>query len=127
MNAMKFCKSELNSLGPCALFSRWILTNSAREMYWMYARLSSLGAMASDGEGFGHHWKRIIEGRQRGDYPLSPQCVRLGLVAIVAPPRQESHQAVLSEFDPQYLTFWLGKTSQFSQVGVLRVNPLNTL
>jgi len=32
--------------------------------------------MASDDEGFGHHWKRIIEGRQRGDYPLSPQCVR---------------------------------------------------
>ena len=32
--------------------------------------------MASDDEGFGHHWKRIIEGRQRGDYPLSGQCVR---------------------------------------------------
>jgi type IV secretion system protein VirD4 len=32
--------------------------------------------MASDDEGFGHHWKRIIEGRQRGEYPLSPQCVR---------------------------------------------------
>jgi type IV secretion system protein VirD4 len=32
--------------------------------------------MASDAEGFGHHWKRIIEGRQSGDYPLSPECVR---------------------------------------------------
>jgi type IV secretion system protein VirD4 len=32
--------------------------------------------MASDAEGFGHHWKRIIEGRQHGDYPLSPECVR---------------------------------------------------
>ena len=32
--------------------------------------------MASDDEGFGHHWKRIIEGRQRGDYPLSGECVR---------------------------------------------------
>jgi type IV secretion system protein VirD4 len=33
--------------------------------------------MASDAEGFGHHWKRIIEGRQRGEHPLSPQCVQM--------------------------------------------------
>lgn len=32
--------------------------------------------MASDDEGFGHHWKRIIEGRSSGKFPLSPQCVR---------------------------------------------------
>jgi type IV secretion system protein VirD4 len=32
--------------------------------------------MASDTEGFGHHWRRIIEGRQKGQYPLSSQCVR---------------------------------------------------
>lgn len=32
--------------------------------------------MASDAEGFQHHWKRIVEGRNRGPYPLSPQCVR---------------------------------------------------
>ena len=32
--------------------------------------------MASDSEGFSHHWKRIIEGRQAGRFPLSPQCVR---------------------------------------------------
>jgi type IV secretion system protein VirD4 len=32
--------------------------------------------MASDTEGFGHHWRRIIEGRQKGRYPLSSQCVR---------------------------------------------------
>ena len=32
--------------------------------------------MASDNEGFGHHWKRIIEGRSSGRYPLSPECVR---------------------------------------------------
>lgn len=32
--------------------------------------------MASDDEGFGHHWKRIIEGRSAGKFPLSPQCVR---------------------------------------------------
>jgi len=32
--------------------------------------------MASDSEGFQHHWKRIVEGRNRGPYPLSPQCVR---------------------------------------------------
>lgn len=32
--------------------------------------------MASDDEGFGHHWKRIIEGRNSGRYPLSGECVR---------------------------------------------------
>lgn len=32
--------------------------------------------MASDDEGFGHHWKRVIEGRNSGERPLSPQCVR---------------------------------------------------
>lgn len=32
--------------------------------------------MASDDEGFGHHWKRIVEGRSRGPNPLSSQCVR---------------------------------------------------
>lgn len=32
--------------------------------------------MASDSEGFSHHWKRIIEGRQVGRFPLSGQCVR---------------------------------------------------
>jgi type IV secretion system protein VirD4 len=32
--------------------------------------------MASDTEGFGHHWRRVIEGRQTGRYPLSSPCVR---------------------------------------------------
>lgn len=32
--------------------------------------------MASDDEGFGHHWKRVIEGRNSGARPLSPSCVR---------------------------------------------------
>ena len=32
--------------------------------------------MASDNEGFGEHWKRVIEGRNSGRHPLSPQCVR---------------------------------------------------
>ena len=32
--------------------------------------------MASDDEGFGRHWKRIIEGRNSGRFPLSEQCVR---------------------------------------------------
>jgi type IV secretion system protein VirD4 len=32
--------------------------------------------MASDDEGFGHHWKRIVEGRGKGAHPLSAQCVR---------------------------------------------------
>ncbi len=32
--------------------------------------------MASDDEGFGQHWKRIVEGRQHNDRPLSSQCVR---------------------------------------------------
>jgi type IV secretion system protein VirD4 len=31
--------------------------------------------MASDDEGFGAHWKRIIEGRKSGRYALSSQCV----------------------------------------------------
>ena len=32
--------------------------------------------MASDDEGFGAHWKRIVEGRQKGNTPLSDECVR---------------------------------------------------
>ncbi len=32
--------------------------------------------MASDDEGFGQHWKRVIEGRNRGRFPLSGECVR---------------------------------------------------
>ena len=32
--------------------------------------------MASDDEGFGTHWKRIVQGRQSGKYPLSAECVR---------------------------------------------------
>jgi type IV secretion system protein VirD4 len=32
--------------------------------------------MASDNEGFGEHWKRVIEGRKSGRNLLSPQCVR---------------------------------------------------
>jgi type IV secretion system protein VirD4 len=32
--------------------------------------------MATGTEGFGHHWRRIIEGRQKGRYALSSPCVR---------------------------------------------------
>jgi type IV secretion system protein VirD4 len=32
--------------------------------------------MGSNTEGFAHHWKRIIEGRQPGRFALSPSCVR---------------------------------------------------
>jgi type IV secretion system protein VirD4 len=32
--------------------------------------------MASDDEGFGQHWKRLIEGRNSNAHPLSSQCVR---------------------------------------------------
>lgn len=32
--------------------------------------------MASDSEGFSHHWKRLIEGRKVGRFPLSGPCVR---------------------------------------------------
>jgi type IV secretion system protein VirD4 len=32
--------------------------------------------MASDDEGFGQHWKRVVEGRNKGRFPLSSQCVR---------------------------------------------------
>jgi type IV secretion system protein VirD4 len=31
---------------------------------------------ASDDEGFSAHWKRTVQGRQSGRYPLSPECVR---------------------------------------------------
>jgi type IV secretion system protein VirD4 len=42
--------------------------------------------MASDTEGFGHHWHRIIEGRQSGRSPLSSQCVRaLSEIVDLAP------------------------------------------
>jgi len=32
--------------------------------------------MASSDEGFAQHWKRLIEGRNTGRLPLSPECVR---------------------------------------------------
>jgi len=32
--------------------------------------------MATDDEGFGAHWKRIVEGRRDGSRPLSEECVR---------------------------------------------------
>ncbi len=32
--------------------------------------------MASDDEGFARHWRRIVEGRSTGRYPLSAECVR---------------------------------------------------
>lgn len=32
--------------------------------------------MASGEEGFGEHWKRLVEGRRRGAHPLSAECVR---------------------------------------------------
>jgi type IV secretion system protein VirD4 len=32
--------------------------------------------MASDSEGFSHHWRRLIEGRKAGRFPLSGPCVR---------------------------------------------------
>jgi type IV secretion system protein VirD4 len=32
--------------------------------------------MASDDEGFGAHWKRVIAGRNSGRYPLTPACAR---------------------------------------------------
>jgi len=32
--------------------------------------------MASDDEGFARHWKRLIEGRNSGRFPLSDECVR---------------------------------------------------
>lgn len=32
--------------------------------------------MADDEEGFGHKWRRVIQGRMSGDQPLSEECVR---------------------------------------------------
>lgn len=46
--------------------------------------------MASDDEGFGHHWKRLIEGRNSGRFPLSPQCVRALYDVIDLAPVTES-------------------------------------
>jgi type IV secretion system protein VirD4 len=47
--------------------------------------------MASDDEGFGAHWRRIIAGRNSGRYPLSPACVRaLSDVIDLAPVTQSS-------------------------------------
>jgi type IV secretion system protein VirD4 len=38
--------------------------------------------MASSDEGFAQHWKRLIEGRTAGRFPLSPECVR-GLCDVI--------------------------------------------
>jgi len=47
--------------------------------------------MASNEEGFSHHWKRVIEGRQRGRNPLPEICVRaLSEVIDLAPPTASS-------------------------------------
>lgn len=32
--------------------------------------------MATDDEGFGEHWRRLVRGRQKGPHPLSAECVR---------------------------------------------------
>ncbi len=46
--------------------------------------------MASEGEGFGHHWKRVMEGRNSGRYPLTPQCTRALCDLIDLAPSTES-------------------------------------
>ena len=46
--------------------------------------------MASEGEGFGHHWKRVMEGRNTGRYPLTPQCTRALCDLIDLAPSTES-------------------------------------
>jgi type IV secretion system protein VirD4 len=46
--------------------------------------------MASEGEGFAHHWKRVLEGRNSGRYPLTPQCTRALCDLIDLAPGTES-------------------------------------
>ena len=46
--------------------------------------------MASEGEGFGHHWKRVMEGRNSGRYPLTPECTRALCDLIDLAPSTES-------------------------------------
>lgn len=46
--------------------------------------------MASEGEGFAHHWKRVLEGRNSGRYPLTSQCTRALCDLIDLAPGTES-------------------------------------
>ena len=52
--------------------------------------------MASDDEGFGQHWKRTIEGRNSGRFPLSSECVRALYDVIDLAPDVLRHRLVLS-------------------------------
>jgi len=52
--------------------------------------------MASDDEGFGQHWKRLIEGRRSNPRPLSSECVRALYDVIDLAP-------VTARLDPQDL------------------------
>src|SRR5262245_14549638 len=71
MNALKFCTSKSNSLGPCAHFSRWILTNCAGEMYWTYARVSSLSVKSHQAAA-----RRRSQGRRARGFLPNPVAVR---------------------------------------------------
>lgn len=61
--------------------------------------------MASDDEGFQQHWKRLIEERNSGRFPLSPQCVRalydvIDLAPMTASSIRKTFTSRLDLFEP---------------------------
>jgi type IV secretion system protein VirD4 len=84
--------------------------------------------MASDDEGFGQHWKRVIEGRQSGNRPLTSQCVRaLYDVIDLAPVTASSIRKTFTS----RLDLWLNPILDAATSGndfdlrELRLNPLS--
>ena len=70
--------------------------------------------MASDDEGFGQHWKRLVEGRNSGKFPLSPQCVRsLYDVIDLAPVTASSIRKTFTS----RLDLWLNPDSRLGDLG----------
>lgn len=71
-------------------------------------------AMASDEEGFGKHWKRIIEGWHTLGKPLSPQCVSLIMDVVDLAPQTAS--SVRKTFTSQ-LDLWLNPLLDLATAG----------
>lgn len=71
-------------------------------------------AMASDEEGFGKHWRRIIEGWQAIGHPLSPTCVSLIMDVVDLAPQTAS--SVRKTFTSQ-LDLWLNPLLDYATSG----------
>ena len=71
-------------------------------------------AMASDEEGFGKHWKRIIEGWNTLGKPLTPQCVSLIMDVVDLAPQTAS--SVRKTFTAQ-LDLWLNPLLDLATAG----------